>query len=115
MLSEKEIQEVISSKMGDPRKKLSNNSLWETLLKQLFPISERLYQAFRGLRACNAQLDIKDDTLSFMFPSDFNEEFKDLIKQKYIKPYANLIKEAMKKTVAIEKTKNTGFSKRIPV
>lgn len=101
--------------MGDPTPNLPNKIIWETFLKQLFPISERLYQAFRGLRACGAMLEINGDSLAFSFPQDYDDNFKSLIKYKYIKPYANLIKDAMKKTVAIEKSKETGFSNRIPV
>ena len=115
MLSEQEIAKVISQRMGDPSPNSSNHILWETLLEFLFPISERLYQAFRGMRASNANLEIIDDNLIFSFPSDYSEDFKALIRKKYIKPYASLIKDAMKKVVAVEGAKETGFSKRIRV
>ena len=114
-MNDKEIARVISSKIGDPSPELPNYILWKTLLEFLFPISEHLYQAFRGLRASNASLEINDDNLNFSFPSDYSEEFKALIREKYIKPYAGLIKDAMKKVVAVEKSKDTGFAKRIPV
>ena len=115
MLSDQEITRVISLKMGDPKPDLKNHILWESLLKFLFPISERLYQAFRGMRACGADLKIADNNLNFSFPPDYSEEFKDLIRKKYIKPYAGLIKDAIKKVVAVEKAMDTSFSKRIPV
>ena len=114
MLSDQEITRVISLKMGDPKPELKNHTLWESLLKFLFPISERLYQAFRGMRACGANLEINDN-LNFIFPPNYSEGFKDLIRKKYIKPYAGLIKDAMKKVVAEEKARDTSFSKRIPV
>ena len=115
MLSDQEITRVISLKMGDPRPEFKNHTLWESLLKFLFPISERLYQAFRGMRACGADLKITDNNLNFSFPSNYSDNFKALIRKKYIKPYAGLIKDAMKKVVAVEKARNTSFSTRIPV
>lgn len=115
ILNDKEIAKVISEKLGDPKTELPNSALWKSLLKYLLPISERLYQAFRGLRASNANLEINEDNLNFSFPSNYDDDFKALIKKKYIKPYASLIKDAMKKVVAIEKAKETGFSKRIPI
>lgn len=115
MLNEQEIARVISLKMGDPKPELPNSILWKSLLNYLFPISERLYQAFRGMRTCDADLKIVDNNLNFSFPSDYSEDFKALIRKKYIKPYAGLIKDAMKKVVAVEKARDTSFSKRIPV
>lgn len=115
MLNDKEIARVISEKLGDPKVELPNSVLWKSLLKYLLPISERLYQAFRGLRASGASLEINEDNLSFNFPSYYSDDFKALIRKKYIKPYASLIKDAMKKVVAVEKARDTGFSKRIPI
>ena len=115
MLNDKEIARVISEKLGDPKVEFPNSALWKSLLKYLLPISERLYQAFRGMRASNAGLEINEDNLIFNFPSYYNDDFKALIRKKYIMPYANLIKDAMKKVVAVERNKDTGFSRRIPI
>jgi hypothetical protein len=93
-LSDEEINEVIKQEVGDPRPELKDHKIWERFLYLLIMVVPiRIYQMFRGIRACGAKFNTK---MEFLFPEEFDIEFKNIIKDKYIIPNAKIIQAAIK-------------------
>jgi hypothetical protein len=98
MLEESRIQECIDARTGDPRPEASDHPVWLKFLSQLaFVAPPRCYQAFRGMRACGAEFAWKEEKLEFRFPEEFDDEFKKLVRDKYIRPHMNVIRPIINK------------------
>jgi len=84
--------------MLDPRQDFKQDSiLWELVLNcaTLYKDSQ-IYGNLHGFRCAGSQLCIKNETLSFKFPLDYDEETKQSYKQKYLTPYIKQLKELFK-------------------
>ena len=84
--------------MLDPRKDLQRDSmLWELVLTCATAYKgKQIFGNLHGFRCAGSQLHIKGDTLSFQLPEEWNEEFKQSMKQKYAIPYIKQFRELFK-------------------
>ena len=84
--------------MLDPRQDLKQDSmLWELVLNCATLYKDKqIYANLHGFRCAGSQLCIKNETLSFKFPSEYNDNTKQDYKLKYLTPYVKQLKELFK-------------------
>ena len=84
--------------MLDPRQDLKQDSmLWELVLNcaTLYK-DQQIFGNLHGFRCAGSQLCIKNATLSFKFPLDYDDNVKQDYKQRYLTPYIKQLKELFK-------------------
>jgi hypothetical protein len=97
MISDSEIHEVIKQEFLDPLPKEKDHHIWKMFLDKLLHLVDiKTYQAFRGLRACGARFELSIDSLDFKMPEEFDTEFREVIRNKYIIPNAEVIQKLIK-------------------
>jgi len=84
--------------MLDPRKDLKQDSmLWEMTLACATRYKDtQIFGNLHGFRCAGARLIVKDDTLAFRLPEEWDETTKQEMKQKYALPYIKQFKELFK-------------------
>jgi len=84
--------------MLDPRRDLQQDSImWELVLACSTVYKDKcIFSNLHGFRCAGAKLSIKNNTLSFRFPIDWDESTKQIMKQKYALPYVEQFKELFK-------------------